>query len=92
MLKVYNEGRYQGESRILKGVVELMKIATNEDGHKLFKSKDYFRKEQISAYFSHFTYQRRKGVLVKELVSDQEQDGCGEETIDGEGNALESGD
>ena len=54
-------------------VVELMKLAT-KDAIKLFTPQEYLRKEQISAYFSHLTIQRRKGKGV-ESVSDQDQDG-----------------
>ena len=57
-----------------------MKLAT-KDAIKSFTPQEYLRKEQISAYFSHPTIQRRKGKGV-ESVSEKDQDGFEEGSND----------
>ena len=80
LLDVYNEGERSGKKKNPARVVELMKLATN-DAIKPFTLQEYLRKEQISAYFSCLTIQRRKGKGV-ESVSDQDQDGFEEGSND----------
>ena len=70
LLDVYNEGERSRKKKDPASVVELMKLAT-KDAIKLFTPQEYLRKEQISAYFSRLTIQRRKGKGV-ESVSDQD--------------------
>ena len=60
LLDVYNEGERSGKKKDPTSVVELMKLAT-KDAIKPFTPQEYIRKEQISAYFSRLTIQRRKG-------------------------------
>ena len=84
-LDVYNEGERSGKKKDPANVVELMKLAT-KNAIMLFTLQEYPRKEQISAYFSHLTIQRRKGKGV-ESVSDQEKDGF-EEGSNDEKNAC----
>ena len=57
-----------------------MKLAT-KDAIKPCTPQEYLRKEQISAHFSRFTIQRRKGKGM-ESVSDQDQDGFEEGSND----------
>ena len=73
LLDVCNEGERSEKRKDPANVVELMKLAT-KDAIKLFTLQEYLRKEQISAYFSCLTIQRRKGKGV-ERVSDKDQDG-----------------
>ena len=61
---LYNEGERSGKKKDPASVVELMKLAT-KDAIKPFTPPEYLRKEQISAYFSHLTIQRRKGKGVE---------------------------
>ena len=70
LLDVYNEGERSGKKKDPASVVELMKLAT-KDAIKPFTPQEYLRKEQVSAYFSRLTIQRRKGKGV-ESVSDQD--------------------
>ena len=69
LLDVYNEGERAGKNKDPASVVELMKLATN-NAIKPFTPQEYLRKEQISAYFSRLTIQRRKGNGM-ESVSDK---------------------
>ena len=73
MLDVFNEEERSGKKKYPASAVELMKPAT-KDAIKPFTPQEYLRKEQMSAYFSRLTIQRRKGKGV-ESVSDQDQDG-----------------
>ena len=77
---MYNEGERSGEKKDPANVVEFMKLAT-KDAIRPFTPQEYLRKEQISAYFSCLTIQRRKGKGV-ESVSDQDQDGFEESSND----------
>ena len=80
LLDVYNEGERSGKKKDPASVVELMKLAT-KDTMKPFTPQEYLRKEQISAYFSRLTIQRRKGKGM-ESVSDQDKDGFEEGSND----------
>ena len=77
---MYNEGERSGKKKDPASVVELMKLAT-KNAIKPFTPQEYLRKEQISAYFSRLTIQRRKGKGV-DSVSDQYQDGFEEGSND----------
>ena len=89
MLEIYNEGEISGKKKDRSSVVQMMKCSTKESGDKLFRRNEHLRKEQIAAFFSRLTYQRRKGnTLVEDIVntSDDDEVHCTEE------NTTERGD
>ena len=52
-----------------------MKCSTKESGDKLFRPNEYLRTEHITAFFSHLTYQRRKGnTLAEDIVNTSDGD------------------
>ena len=89
LLEIYNESEISGKKTDPSSVVQMMKCSTKESGDKLFRLNEYLRKEQIAAFFSRLTYQRRKGnTLAEDIVNTSDDD----EVDSTEENTTECGD
>ena len=89
LLEMYNEGEISGKKKDPSSVVQMMKCSTKENVDKLFRPNEYLRKEQIAAFFSRLTYQRRKGnTLAEDIVNTSDDD----EVDSTEDNTTDCGD